>query len=74
MINSFTKNYLQKVMYVKVGCHSAGTVLVPHDEPAISDNPKLRDKLLVDSRTRWNKLLVLYPFAVKDTNQHHLNL
>jgi hypothetical protein len=31
----------------------------------------LEIKLLVDSLTRWNKLLVYYLFAVKETNQHY---
>jgi hypothetical protein len=56
-----------------VCCHSARstcqeTILASHNEPAVSDVPKL--ELLVDSLTRWDKLLVYYPFAIKETNEH----
>jgi hypothetical protein len=75
--NLFTKNSKTESVYMRTSCHDAGftcweTILASLNEHNVSNITKPGHKTS-GSLTRWDKLPLHYPFAVKEINQHYLD-
>jgi hypothetical protein len=65
------KKSRRKALCVSTLCHGRGTtyqgsILALHDEPALSDVPKIGGTTSGNCLTMWDKFSVQYPFTIKE--------